>query len=81
MSFGESARETVTALILEVNSFAPEHLQSHVDVVDFLQAADGRQSQLRRQSPVLGEKLHHPPASETRVRMVSQDSGVGRSFI
>lgn len=73
--------ETVTALVPEVNSFAPEHLEGHVDVVDFLQAADGRHAQLRRQTPVLGEKLHHPPASKSHVKTANQDSEFGRRLI
>lgn len=55
-------------LVLEVNSFAPEHLHGHVYVVDFLQATDGRQAQLGRQTPVLGEELHHPPARKTHIK-------------
>ena len=49
----------ITKFVLEVDVFAFEHLQSDVHVVDLLQAADGRQAELRRQTPVLDEQLHH----------------------
>lgn len=48
--------------ILEINSFGFQHLQGEVNVVDLLQAADGGQTELRRQSPIKSEEFHHTPA-------------------
>lgn len=55
-------------LILEVNPFASEHLHSHFDIVDLLQAADGWQTELGRQAPVLGEELHHAAGSKPHMK-------------
>ena len=51
----------LTVLISEVDALGFEHLKSNVHVVDLLQAADGRQPQPARQTPVLEEELHHTP--------------------
>lgn len=53
----------ITMLVLEVNPFAFEHLQSHVNIVDLLQAADGRQTEFGWQTPVVGKEFHHTPGS------------------
>ena len=67
---GEKKKITITAFILEVDAFAFEHLQSDVDIVDLLQAADGWQTELGRQTPFLDEELHHTPGSESHVRII-----------
>lgn len=69
-SLGKKKKKiTITAFILEVDPFAFEHLQSDVDIVDLLQAADGWQAELGRQTPFLDEELHHTPGSESNMRI------------
>lgn len=36
----------ITAVVFEVDPFAFEDLQSHINIVDLLQAADGGQAEL-----------------------------------
>lgn len=55
-------RLRVTVFILEVDPFGFQHLQGDVDVVDLLKATDGGQTQLRRQTPIQSEELHHTTA-------------------
>ncbi|KAA8589417.1 hypothetical protein FQN60_012782 [Etheostoma spectabile] len=54
--------------LILVDPFTFEHLQSNVDVVDLLQTADGWQTELGRQTPLLDEELHHTPGSKHHMK-------------
>ena len=71
-SLGEGKKKEIiiTAFVFEVDSFAFEHLQSDVNIVDLLQAADGWQAELGRQTPILDEELHHTAGSESHMRII-----------
>ena len=67
---GKKKEIIITAFVFEVDPFAFEHLQSDVNVVDLLQAADGWQAELGRQTPILDEELHHTPGNESHMRII-----------